>query len=106
MLSTNPINHPAKIDVNSNGQFLVTGELIFSTVPIIHKRGCQLIAASPKPTFNLQDVVICDNSAVALLTSWIRYAKSLKKAVVFVNVPKQLLDILNISGLKNILPIK
>lgn len=106
MLSTNIINHPAKIEVNSQGQFLIVGELVFSTTPTIHKRGCQLISASPQPIFNLQNVITSDNSAVALLTSWVRYAKSLNKAVIFIHIPKQLLDIIDVSGLKNILPIK
>lgn len=106
MSAKTTINHSAKIDVNSQGQFLVSGELVFDTVPTIHKRGCQLISAGPKPVFDLRDVVFCDNSAVALLTSWVRFAKSLKKAVLFTNIPQQLFDILTISGLINILPIK
>lgn len=96
----------SKIEVNSQGHFVVIGELSFQTVPQINVRGKQLIAASPLPVFELQNITSSDNSSVALLTSWVRYAKNLHKRILFVDLPKQLLDIVEASGLEKLLPIK
>jgi ABC-type transporter Mla MlaB component len=93
------------IDVNSEGHFLVLEELKFDTVPSLYKRGCQLISAGPKPIFDLQKVPLSDNAGVTLLISWTRYAKSLGKKILFIHLPKQLLDIIELSGLKAVLPI-
>jgi len=94
-----------EISVNSSGQFLVIGELNFQTVPELYNRGCQLIAASPKPIFDLQNISRSDNAAIALLISWTRCAKRLSKTLRFINIPKQLLDVISLSNLKTILPI-
>lgn len=93
------------INVNSSGHFLVKGELNFDTVPELYKRGCQLIAASPKPIFDLQQVSRSDNAGLTLLVSWVRCAKHLNKTIRFINLPKQLLDVIDLSDLKTIIPI-
>jgi len=95
----------SEIQVNSAGQFIVNGELNFQTVPECYRRGCQLISASPKPIFDLKMITNCDNAASALLVAWTRYAKHMNKAVRFVNIPNQLFGIIEVTGLKNILPI-
>lgn len=95
----------AVIQVNSEGQFIIVGELNFDTVPVLYKRGCELIAASPKPIFNLQHITYSDNSGLTLLASLVRYAKTHGKAVIFIHPTQQLLDIIQMSGLYDILPI-
>jgi phospholipid transport system transporter-binding protein len=92
------------IQVNSVGQFLVVGELNFTTVPTLSTRGKQLISASPMPIFDLRLTSSSDNAGLALLVGWMRYAKKLNKSLRFVNLPTQLLEIAKISGLT--LPIK
>lgn len=96
----------SKIEVNSEGRFIVIGNLNFQTVPELNSRGKQLIAASPKPIFELNNVTSNDNSSVALLVSWTRFAKSLRKSILFLDPPEQLQDIIEASGLKGILPFK
>ena len=93
------------IQVNPAGHFLVIGILNFDTVPQLNLRGRQLIAASPKPIFDLRTVTRSDNAGLALIISWIRYAKQINKAVRFLNVPQQLLAIAEISGVLNSIPI-
>lgn len=94
------------IEVNSLGRFLVIGDLTFTTVPELHVRGCELIDASVQPTFAFGNVSSSDNAGVALLVSWARYARSVSKAIRFIELPKQLLDIIAVSGLLDVLPIK
>lgn len=93
------------IQVNSAGHFLVIGALNFDTVPQLNLRGRQLVSASPIPIFDLRSVTRSDNSGLALIISWIRYAKQINKSIRFLNIPQQLLAIAEISGLLKSIPI-
>lgn len=84
----------------------ISGELNFITVPEINKRGRIFIKENANPIIDLNKVTFSDNAGVALLVSWVRYAKSIGRKVLFVNLPKQILDLIDASGLKEILPIK
>jgi ABC-type transporter Mla MlaB component len=95
----------AVIQVNSEGRFVIVGEFSFDTVPVLYARGCELIAASPKPVFDLQHVTSSDNSGLTLLASLVRYAKHRGKAVIFINPPKQLSSVIQMSGLEGLLPL-
>jgi phospholipid transport system transporter-binding protein len=94
------------IKVNKKGQWRVTGELSFTTVPKLYKTGYDLITKHENLIFDLQDIIALDNSGLALLTAWARLAKKLDKAICFVNLPNKLLDIAKLSGLEDILPIR
>jgi anti-anti-sigma factor len=85
--------------------FEVDGELSFDTVPELNRRGYVFIKKELNPVFDLDKVAFSDNSGVALLVSWARYAKSVDKKITFVNVPKQLLSLIEASGLREMLPI-
>ena len=93
------------IEINSAGHFIVIGELSFGTVPGLDVRGRELIAASPQPVFDFTNVTFSDNAGVALLVSWARAAHHINKKIIFTDVSKQLLDIINICGLGDILPL-
>jgi phospholipid transport system transporter-binding protein len=94
------------IELNKNGQWKVIGELSFDNVPKIYKIGYDIISENKEVIFDLQDIVAIDNSGLALLTAWTRYAKQLGKSIYFVNLPSKLLDMAKLSGLENILPIR
>jgi phospholipid transport system transporter-binding protein len=94
------------IQTNSLGQLEIIGELSFNTTPKLRNIGCHFITKNEQPVFNLQQVISKDNSGIALLTSWTRFAKKLGKTIYFVNLPNQLQDVIKLSGLENILPIK
>jgi len=93
------------IKVNEKNHWQVTGELSFDSVPKLSKTGCGIITKYEHVIFDLQDVIAVDNSGLALLTTWTRFANKLDKSICFVNLPDKLLDIAKLSGLENILPI-
>lgn len=93
----------ATIKVNSSGQFSIIGELTFDTVQQLSERGNQLIAASPLPIFDCKQVTNSDNASLALILSWIKYAKRLHKTIKFLNMPHQLLAIVKVGGLQNVI---
>ena len=96
----------AEIQINSLGQLIVMGELSFASIPELCKVGEQFINKCESPVFDLQNVNAEDNSGLALLTAWARFANQLNKVICFINLPNQLLDMARLSGLEKILPIK
>ena len=97
----------ADIKAVGDDKFAVTGELSFLSVPKLQKIGYHFITESAKPVFDLKQVTVEDNSGLALLVEWARFAKKEQgKTICFINLPGQLLDIAKLSGLEHILPIK
>lgn len=96
----------SQIAVSDAGKICVSGELSFATVPDLNRRGCAFIKQNPSPVFDLDKVIFSDNAGVALLVSWSRCAKGKNKEISFVNLPKQLLDLVEASGLEEVLPLK
>jgi phospholipid transport system transporter-binding protein len=94
------------IQTNSSGQLEIIGELSFNTIPKLRDIGCHFITKNEQPIFNLQHVISEDNSGVVLLTSLTRFAKKRGKTIYFINLPNQLQDVIKLSGLEDILPIK
>lgn len=84
----------------------VSGDLSFATVPGLNRLGCVFIKQNLNPVFDLSKVTFSDNAGVALLVSWVRYAKSNSRKISFINLPKQLLDLIDAGGLREILPIE
>jgi len=94
-----------EIEANSNGDFVISGELSFTTTSHIYRQGCHLIKATDSPVFDLKRVTSSDNSGPALLAAWTRFAKTLSKTLCFVNLPRQLLAMLKLTNLQQLLPI-
>ena len=93
------------IKVNKAQQLQLTGELNFDSVVKLRELGCHFIMKHANPTVDFKNVIVKDNSALALLIAWIRFAKQHQKTITFVNIPKQLLDMAKLSDLENILII-
>ena len=89
-----------------NNRFEVTGTVSFTTIPELYKLGCQFISQAAAPIFDLQKVITEDNSGLALLTAWMRFAKQSDKIIYFTNLPDKLKDMAKLSGLDKILTIK
>lgn len=88
------------------GKFTVTGKLSFITVPKLQNIGYHFITEHAELVFDLQKVTVEDNSGLALLVEWMRFAEQQSKSICFINLPNQLLGIAKLSGLERILPIK
>ena len=93
------------IEIDAQGNVCVSGELSFTTVPNLEPRGCAYIKQNLHLVIDLAKVTFSDNAGVALLVAWARCAKRGNKKLTFINLPKQLLDLIVASGLKDILPV-
>lgn len=83
----------------------VEGELSFNTVNSLSEKNHILIEQHQKITFDLSQVTFSDNAGVALLVVFASYAKKLGKEVLFVNLPRQLLVLIEAGGIRDMLPI-
>jgi len=84
----------------------INGELNFATVPVLGKNNRNLILKNQRIVFDLSQVTSSDNTGVGLLVALASFAKSIRKEVSFINLPEQLLDLVEAVGVREILPIK
>lgn len=95
-----------RIETLQKGHFRLAGELIFDTVPELHKQGIALFDAAEEELFiDLRDVSHTDSAGIALLIGWLRYANKQSKTLQFLNIPAQMWAIVQVSSLDQILPL-
>lgn len=75
----------------ANG-YKILGIMNFDSVAQLFKQGLQLLEEHEKIEVDFEQVTHADSSAIALLLSWIRLANQKGKAIVFTNLPSQLLE--------------
>lgn len=93
------------IAINNAGIVGISGSLDFVTVTDLNLQAKAFIKQNSDLIFDLSKVDFSDNSGVALLVSLTRFAKNHGRKISFINVPKQLSDLINAGGLREILPL-
>jgi anti-anti-sigma factor len=89
----------------SEGFELSGDELELDEAEEIKESGRALIDASPGPfTVDLAGLENANSITVAVLAAWFRAAKLQDNSIVFVNLSAKLRDILQFSGLDEVLP--
>lgn len=96
----------AKISNNSNGEYLIEGELDKNSVPALAIEASQLLRnASAKLIFDLAAVSRSDSAGVALLVEWMQLAAERQLEIEFRHLPEQMRAIAHASNLDELLPI-
>ena len=95
-----------KIDTIKDGVFAIIGTVNFDTVPKLCKFGYDFIDQYTELTLDLAKAEILDNSGLALLLTWLRYAKQHDKHIEFINAPQKLIGMAKLGGLGSWFPIK
>jgi anti-anti-sigma factor len=90
---------------HENNVIFIDGELNAVTVPVLDKNNRMAIIQNSSLVFDLSRVTSSDNTGVALLVVLASFAKSKDKTVKFINLPKQLKDLIRAVGINDILPI-
>lgn len=90
---------------DSQGIVNVSGELTFNTANQLLTAAPKLFEQLTKLEIDLANVTRSDSAGLALLVDWMRYARKSNKAIIFHNVPSQMLAIANASGFDELLPI-
>lgn len=95
------------IQVQAEGVYRITGELLMATVPALVQRASEVLgaAASSEVTIDLSGVSRADSAALALLLELQRIARRAALTMHFRGLPDQLLQIAGLSELDEILPI-
>jgi phospholipid transport system transporter-binding protein len=81
------------------------GELTFLTAKDIVSQAKMMVEAMTVLNLDFSEVTRSDSAALAILVDWMRIAKKESKAIIFHNVPQQILAIANASGLDEFLPL-
>jgi phospholipid transport system transporter-binding protein len=87
------------------GEFRLSGELSFATVPALVKAGGQLFEGSETVSVDLAGVGRSDSAGLALLVSWIRLARHHSKQLEFHSLPEQLQGLARVSGVARLLSL-
>jgi phospholipid transport system transporter-binding protein len=95
----------AILKYQEDGTITITGELNCVTVPKIFQQGKVLIQKYKQLDFNLAGVSHSDSTGLALLLSWLRKARQLKKVIRYHSLPKQMLAMAHLSDLDTVLPL-
>ena len=82
---------------------IVSGELSFASIKKIYQQGQRFIADKDVKIIDFGQAEVVDSSSLALLTSWLRYAKKCHKTITFQNLPKHLLDIAKLTDIDHLI---
>ena len=95
----------AAIRRGADDRLVVEGELDFTTVVALLGDAQPLLEAGTDVRIDLQGITRSDSAGLALLIEWMRTAQRLDKAIQFLNIPPQMLDIARVSSLDQVLPL-
>lgn len=97
----------ATIKQQSDGNFVIEGELNMQTVPAVSQQLKNILPKSNGQTFTLDLAAVTrsDSAGVALLVEMMQIAKAANQTLLFSNLPGQMKDIAGVSGLLEILPL-
>lgn len=95
----------AQLEVRDTGEFVIRGELNFDSVVSLWQQAAQRFGEQPSLRIDLAQVKRSDSSGVALLVTWLQQAKARRQDLQFVNVPPQMLSIIEVADLDKLLPL-
>ena len=93
--------------VEHNNEIIIEGSIRFDDVLLV-RQACEryLQQAERDLIFNLSKVQNCDSSAVSLLLVLLRLAQLQNKSIVFTHLPVPLLNVMQLCGVRKIIPTR
>jgi len=85
--------------------YAIKGAVTFANVVSLREMGFVPIQNHEHLVIDFSECKSSSSALVALLIGWLRFAKKNNTKLAFKALPEPILDIIQISGLKNILPI-
>ena len=93
--------------VERNGLLVVSGPLVFDTVPDLYAQTRDWLNKPGGPvSVDLRAVARADSAGLALFVEWLRVAKISGRALTFINVPEQVHSLIQVNGLEEALGVK
>ena len=94
----------ASLEKISETEFILNGDLIFSTSAIIYEENLSVFKnASKQLNISLAGVQHVDSSGLALIVDWYRMAKINKQRLTITNMPTQMGDLAKLSSIDELL---
>jgi anti-anti-sigma factor len=89
-----------------SGSHRIRGPVTFENLMALRAEGDRVIATATEPVrMHLEGLDGGNSAAVALLMAWFRAATAHQKTIEFVDVPKEVRKIIELSGLTEVLPL-
>ena len=96
---------PARLERRGGGEFAVQGELDFDTVAALWRESEKLFREELPQCIDLAGVSRSNSAGVALLVEWLRQARRRDRRLHFVNIPPQMISIIEVADLDDVLPV-
>jgi len=89
----------ARLEAGADGQYRLSGELSFRTVPDLLRQSQALFEGCSTFVVDLQEVTRADSAGLALLLEWLQGCRRRQQDLFFRNLPRALGDIARVSNL-------
>ncbi len=88
--------------IEESGCLKVSGILNFVTIIKLWEESLSFFTKQKSLSINLAHVTHANSGGLALMIEWVNYAKDLKKAILFEDVPLHLQSIIDIAGINHL----
>nr|VFJ48684.1 MAG: phospholipid transport system transporter-binding protein [Candidatus Kentron sp. FW]VFJ63617.1 MAG: phospholipid transport system transporter-binding protein [Candidatus Kentron sp. FW] len=95
---TKPVSS-AELRATGKGNFSLSGELTFISVPKLWRKGEYPFIDTKKIALDLGEVTHSDSAGLALMVAWLRKSKSQNVTISFRNIPQQMLSLARTAGI-------
>lgn len=97
----------AIVERSTPGQLRVVGRVDFENANELTAQGERLIESEGHDVcVDLAGLTASGSVAIAVLLAWFRHATLLDKEIRFANMPAELLNVIDFSGLEDIVPLE
>ncbi len=98
---------PARFEARGSGAFTVTGEISFSTAPVLWSQSREMFAtAADAVEVDLAQVERADSAGLALLVAWANQARGGGRSIRFLNPSDQLMALARANKVSNLLGLE
>jgi len=97
------MTQPAALEKLGDGQFVLSGDLVFDSAPRLLAEGDAAFGALPRADIDLARVGRIDSAGLALLLEWSMVAREAGRAVGYRNMPAGLVALAGISDVSGLL---
>jgi len=90
-----------------HGVFALSGRVTFQTVPQFMAHTDDWLQTGAKTVMiDMQGVTLADSAGVALMLEWLQRARAAGRELVFTNLPDQVQQLIHVSGLQQVFPLR
>lgn len=82
-----------------DGRFAITGDLTFATIGRQAAKSLAFLRVTQQVTVDLAQVNNADSAGLALMIEWLKFARSHQTQLLFLHIPKTLLNLASLGGL-------